>query len=175
MRGIFFDPRRFYVNFEAEGSLREPVLFVLFVSGVSAVLRFLIELVFSAGGLGEAGIVALEALAYVALSPLLVGVLAGVYLLSVRTFVGPVGNLRQVYRILAYAWGASILFWIPGLNAVAFTYAALVLAGTGIRYAYRTSFLTALITALVGYVPAAFLFILLTILGVSVVAGRPGV
>ena len=169
LRGIFLTPKRFYLGFPAEGPLREPILFVLLVSAVSAVLRLVLVLIFSAGGAGEVGIAVLEALVYVALSPLLVGIFSGAYLLSVRTFVGPEGDFRQIYRMLAYAWGAAILLWIPGLSAFAFTYATLVLMGIGIRYAYRTSFLTALVTALVGYVPSAILYLLLILLGVFAV------
>lgn len=166
LRAIFLAPKRFYLNFPAEGSLREPVLFVLLVSAVSAVLRLLLVLIFSTEGAGEAGIAVLETLAYVALSPLLVGLFSGAHLLSVRAFVGPEGDFRQIYRMLAYAWGAAILFWIPGLSAFAFTYVTLVLVGIGIRYVYRTSFLTALVTALVGFVPSAILYLLLILLGV---------
>ena len=169
LRGIFLTPKRFYLGFPAEGPLREPILFVLLVSAVSAVLRLVLVLIFSTGGAGEMGVAILEALAYVALSPLLVGIFSGAYLLSVRTFVGPEGDFRQIYRILAYAWGAAILLWIPGLSAFAFTYATLVLMGIGIRYVYRTSFLTALVTALVGYVPSAILYLLLILLGVFAV------
>jgi hypothetical protein len=172
LRAIFLAPRSFYLNFPAEGPLREPVMFVLLISAVSAVLRLLLVLIFSARSVSEAGVVVLEALAYVALSPLVIGLFSGAYLLSLRTFVGPEGNLRQIYRILAYAWGAAILFWIPGVSALAFTYAAFVLMLLGIRSIYRTSFLTALVTALVGYVPSAILFVLRTLLGVSI-AGLP--
>jgi hypothetical protein len=166
IRAISLAPRGFYLNFPAEGPLREPILFVLLVSAVSAVLRLLLVLVFSAQGAGEAGVAALEALLFVALSPLLVGLFSGAYLLSIRTFMGPEGDFRQIYRMLAYAWGGAILFWIPGLGAFAFTYVTLVLVGIGIRYVYRTSFLTALVTALVGYVPAAIIYLLLIVLGV---------
>jgi hypothetical protein len=169
LRAVLLAPKSFYLNFIAEGTLREPTLFVLLVSAVGAVLRLLLILIFSTEGAAEAGIVVLETIAYVALSPLLVGIFSGAYLLSVRTFVGPEGNFRQIYRMLAYAWGGVILFWIPGLGAFAFTYVTLVLMAIGIRYVYRTSFLTALVTALVGYVPAAIFYLLLILLGVFAV------
>ncbi len=169
LRAVLLAPKSFYVNFSAEGPLREPILFVLLVSAVSAVLRLLLVLVFSTEGAGEAGIAVLETVAYVALAPLLVGLFSGAYLLSVRTFVGPEGNFRQIYRMLAYAWAGAILFWIPGLGAFAFTYVTLVLMAIGIRYVYRASFLTALVTALVGYVPAAIFYLLLILAGVFAV------
>lgn len=165
LRAVLLAPKSFYLSFSAEGPLREPTLFVLLVSAVSAVLRLLLVLIFSTEDIGEAGIAVLETLAYVALSPLLVGLFSGVYLLSVRTFVGPEGNFRQIYRMLAYAWGGAILFWIPGLGAFAFTYVTLVLMAVAIRYVYRASFLTALVTALVGYVPAAIFYLLLILAG----------
>jgi hypothetical protein len=169
LRAVLLAPKSFYLNFSAEGPLREPILFVLLVSTVSAILRLLLVLTFSTEGPGEAGIAVLEAIAYVALSPLLLGLFSGAYLLSLRTFVGPEGNFRQIYRMLAHAWGGAILFWIPGVGAFAFTYVALVLMAIGIRYVYRTSFLTALVTALVGYVPAAIFYLFLILLGVFAV------
>jgi hypothetical protein len=169
LRAVLLAPKSFYLNFSAEGPLREPILFVLLVSTVSAILRLLLVLTFSTEGPGEAGIAVLEAIAYVALSPLLLGLFSGAYLLSLRTFVGPEGNFRQIYRMLAHAWGGAILFWIPGVGAFAFTYVALVLMAIGIRYVYRTSFLTALVTALVGYVPATIFYLFLILLGVFAV------
>jgi hypothetical protein len=56
-----------------------------------------------------------------------------------------------------------ILFWVPIINAFAFTYAAMVLMWLGIRYVYRTSFLTSLVAALVGFVPVAVAFIYLVV------------
>jgi hypothetical protein len=106
------------------------------------------------------GVAALN-LVFVVLSPILVGAAAGVYLLSVRAFVGPEGNFREVYRMLAYAYGAMILLWVPIVNAFAFTYAAMVLMELGIQSVYRTSFLRALVTTLVGFVPVSVAFIYL--------------
>lgn len=161
LRGIFSSPRDFFLNFKADGSVREPVLFVLLVSVVVAVLRLTLVLVFATDGAAEALISGVQALLFVVLSPLVVGILAGAYLLSIRTFVGPVGTFNEVYRMLGYAYGAMILFWIPIVQAFAFTYATLVLMLLAIRYVYRTTLLTALITALFGYVPAAIFFIFL--------------
>jgi hypothetical protein len=100
-------------------------------------------------------------LAFVALSPVLVGVAAGAYLLSIRMFVSRGANLREVYRMFAYAYGAMILFWVPIVNALAFTYAAMILMVLGIQSVYRASFLAALVATLVGFVPASFAFIYL--------------
>ena len=161
LRGIFLSPKGFYLNFATEGSLREPALFVLLVSAVSGALSILVNLI-SAAVLGTdtsaLGVVASN-LAFVVLSPVLIGAAAGPYLLS----VGPEGNFRGVYRMLAYAYGAMILFWVPIINAFAFTYAAMVLMWLGIRYVYRTSFLTGLVAALVGFVPVAVAFIYLVV------------
>jgi hypothetical protein len=165
LRGIFFAPRSFYLNFPAEGPLREPALFVLLVSAVSGVLSMVVNIISGAiFGMSASltGVLALN-LAFVVLSPLLVGAAAGAYLLSVRTFVGPQGSFREVYRMLAYAYGAMILFWLPVVNAFAFTYAAFILMLLGIRSLYRTSFLTGLITTLAGFVPLAVAFIYLVV------------
>ena len=165
LRGIFIYPKRFYLNFPVEGPLREPTLFVLLISAVSGVLSVALNLVLGVifgTGANIGGVVVLN-LAFVALSPVLVGLAAGAYLLSVLTFVGPGGRYREVYRMLAYAYGAMILFPFPVLNAVAFTYAALILMWFAIRGAYRTSFLSGLITALVGFVPVALAFIYLVV------------
>lgn len=161
LRALFLRPKEFFLNFRAEGSLRDPVLFVLGVSAVVAVLRLALVLLLATDGASDAAVSAVQALLFVALSPVVVGLLAGAYLLSVRTFVGPVGDFGQVYRMLGYAYGAMILFWIPVVQAFAFTYATLVLMLLAVRYVYRTTFLTALITALSGYVPAALFFIFL--------------
>ena len=176
LRGIFFTPKRFFVGLSAEGPLREPILFVLLVSAISSAVRLALVAVFGValGDLSatDLGISAVQALVYVALSPVLVGVFAAVYLLSLRTFMGSAGDYRQVYRIVAYACGALILLPFPVINAFAFTYAMLILMTLGVRYVYRASFLTALLTALVGYVPSALLFITLTVYVTGLVFGR---
>lgn len=165
LRAIFLTPRSFYLNFSAEGPLREPTLFVLLVSAISGVLSVVVNvisgLIFGVDA-SLPGVLALNLL-FVVLSPLLVGAAAGAYLLSVRTFVGPQGSFREVYRMLAYAYGSMILFWLPVVNAFAFTYAAFVLMLLGIRSVYHTSFLTGLIAALAGFVPVAVAFIYLVV------------
>jgi hypothetical protein len=165
LRAIFLAPRSFYLNFPAEGSLREPTLFVLLVSAVSGVLSVVANLIL--GAIFETNTsllgVLVSNLAFVVFSPVAVGAAAGAYLLSVRTFVGSEGNFRQIYRMLAYAYGAMILFWIPLVNAFAFTYATMILMLFGIMSVYRTSFLTGLITTLVGFVPVAVAFIYLLV------------
>lgn len=165
LRAVFLSPRSFYLSFPAEGPLREPTLFVLLVSAVSGVLSVVLNLILSAAlgtGTSVLGVLGLNLL-FVVLSPALVALAAAAYLLSVRTFVGPEGRFGQVYRMLAYAYGAMILFWVPILNAFAFTYAALILMWLGIRAVYRTSLLSGLITALVGFVPVAVGFIYLVV------------
>jgi len=165
LRGIFLAPRSFYLNFPAEGPLCEPALFVLLVSAVSGVLSVVINIIPGAifgTSASFPGVLALN-LAFVGLSPILVGAAALAYLLSVRIFVGPEGSFRAVYRMLAYAYGAMILFWLPVVNAFAFTYAAFVLMLLGIRSVYRTSFLTGLVTTLAGFVPVGVAFIYLVV------------
>jgi hypothetical protein len=149
-------------------------MFVLLVSAVSGVLSVLANatfaVVFGTTSTNLLGVAALN-LAFVVLSPVLVGLAAGAYLLSIRGFVGPGGNLREVYRMLAYAYGAMILFWVPIVNAFAFAYAAMILMGLGIQNVYRTSFLTTLVTTLVGFVPVSIAFIYLLGMTNSFVSG----
>ena len=157
IRAVLFSPRTFYANFPAEGPLREPALFALLVGAVTGVLGAVVALVSNAltGGVGADDLRAavVEGLLFAALSPVGVGVAAGIYLLSVRTFVGKVGDFPQAYRIVAYAYSAFVIAWIPVLGSVAISYALLVLMGIAIREVYETSFLTAVIAALVGFVP----------------------
>ena len=163
LRAIFLGPRTFYLNFDARGPIREPTVFVLLVSAVTGVLSLVVSSIFAM--VFEAGVslpvVAALNLAYIVLSPVLVGMAAGAYLLSIRMFIGRGPELREVYRMFAYAYGAMILFWVPLVNALAFVYAAMVLMILGIQSVYRTSFLTALITTLVGFVPTSLAFIYL--------------
>ena len=163
LRAIFLGPRTFYLNFDARGPIREPTVFVLLVSAVTGVLSLVVSSIFAV--VFEAGVslpvVAALNMAYIVLSPVLVGMAAGAYLLSIRMFIGRGPELREVYRMFAYAYGAMILFWVPLVNALAFVYAAMVLMILGIQSVYRTSFLTALITTLVGFVPTSLAFIYL--------------
>ena len=163
---VFLRSKAFYLNFDAKGPIREPTVFVLLVSAITGFLSVVANSVFAlvlGTGTNLWSVAALN-LAFVALSPVLVGLAAGAYLLSVRTFVGPEGNFREVYRMLAYAYGAMILFWVPIVNAFAFTYATMVLMGLGIQSVYRTSFLTALVTTVAGFIPVsvAFMYFLVT-------------
>ena len=164
---VLFSPRSFYLNFKVEGPLREPAVFVLLVGAVSGVLGAAVALAsnllfgdFDATDLRAALI---GALLFAVLSPIGVGVTAGVYLLSIRTFVGKVSSFTEVYRMAAYAASALVLAWIPILGAFAFTYALMVLMGIGIRSAYKTSFITTVVTVLVGFVPVASILVWITI------------
>jgi hypothetical protein len=127
IRAVLFSPRRFYLDFSTEGPLREPAIFVLLVAAVTgaltAAVAILSGLLFGAVGANDVGLTVLEAVLFALLSPLAVGVVAGVYLLSIRTFVGKVGAFREIYRMAAYAFGALILAWIPIVGAFAVTYA----------------------------------------------------
>jgi hypothetical protein len=167
IRGVLFSPRRFYLNFSPEGPIREPTLFVLLVGAVTglltAVVAILSNLIFGDVSAAEVGLTALEAALFALLSPLAVGVVAAVYLLSIRTFVGKVSGFREVYRMAAYAFGALILAWVPLVGAFAVTYALMVVMGIAVRIVYRTSFLVAVVTVLVGYVPVALALIFLRV------------
>lgn len=167
IRAVLLNPQGFYRGFSVEGPVREPTIFVLLVGAVvgvlSAVITLTSGLVFGEVTLYILGFTLLQAGLLAVLSPVIVGVIAAIYLLSIRTFVGPVANLRQVYRMAAYAYGAMILAWIPLLYAFVITYMLMILMGFGIRTVYRTSFLTAVVTVLVGFVPSGTCLILLRV------------
>lgn len=158
IRAVLFSPRAFYANLEAEGSLKEPALFALFVGTVFSVLAAMASLISNAatGGIsaGDLRAAVVEGALFAVLSPVGVGVAAGLYLLAIRTFIGNVADFAQVYRLVAYAFAAFAFAWVPILGSVAIPYALLILMGIAIKQVYATSFLTAVITALVGFIPA---------------------
>jgi hypothetical protein len=168
---VLFSPRSFYVNFKVEGPLKEPAAFVLLVGAVSGILGAAValstNLLFGDLDAGDLWAAVLDAILFALLSPVGVGVVAGVYLLSIRTFVGKVSGFREVYRMAAYAAAALVLAWIPVLGAFAFSYALIVLMGIGIQSVYGTTFLTTVVTAVVGFVPVASVVIWLIIAGVA--------
>lgn len=155
IRGVLFSPRRFYLSFSTEGPLVEPAVFVLLVAAVTAALTAAVAILSNTifGEVHDVGLTVLEAILFTLLSPLAVGVAAAVYLLSIRTFVGKVGTFREVYRMVAYAFGPLILAWIPIVGAFVVTYALMVVMGVAVRIVYRTSLLTAVVTALVSFMP----------------------
>ena len=171
IRTVLFSPRSFYVNFKVEGPLKEPAAFVLLVGAVCGILGAAVALstnfLFGDLDAGDLRAAALDALLFALLSPVGVGVVAGVYLLSIRTFVGKVSDFREVYRMAAYAAAALILAWIPVLGAFAFSYALIVLMGMAFQSVYGTTFLTTFVTAVVGCVPVASVVIWLLIAGVG--------
>ena len=171
IRTVLFTPRSFYVNFKIEGPLKEPAAFVLLVGAVCGILGAAValctNLLFGDFDAGDLRAAALDAILFALLSPVGVGVVAGVYLLSIRTFVGKVSSFREVYRMAAYAAAALVLAWIPVLGAFAFSYALIVLMGIGIQSVYGTTFLTTFVTAVVGFVPVASVVIWLIIAGVA--------
>lgn len=175
LRAVLLTPRSFYANFSAEGPLKEPAIFTLLVGAVTGILTAAVALIsnlaFGDLGAGDLLFTLLEAVVFALLSPLAVGAVAGVYLLSIRTFVGKVSSFREVYRIAAYAWGAVILAWIPVLGAFAITYSLMVLMGIGVRFIYRTSLLTAVVTALVGFVPLGIALIWLRVVTAGLTSG----
>jgi hypothetical protein len=170
IRTVLFSPRSFYLNFKVEGPLKEPAAFVLLVGAVSGILGAALalstNLLFGDLDAGDLRAAVVDALLFALLSPVGVGVVAGIYLLSIRTFVGRVSGFREIYRMAAYASAALVLAWIPVLGAFAFTYALIVLMGIGIQSIYETSFPTTVVTAVVGFVPVASVLIwLIMVLG----------
>jgi hypothetical protein len=171
IRAVLFSPRSFYLNLKVEGSLMEPAFFVLLVGAVAGFLGAAVaiasNLLFGDLDAGDIRSAVVDALLFAVLSPVGVGVAAGVYLLAIRTFVGKVASFTDVYRMAAYAAAALVFAWVPILGAFAFTYALMVLMGIGIQSVYRTSFLTAVVTALVGFIPVASVLVWLTVAGTA--------
>jgi hypothetical protein len=171
IRTVLFSPRSFYVNFKVEGPLKEPAAFVLLVGAVCGILGAAValstNLLFGDLDAGDLRAAALDALLFALLSPVGVGVVAGIYLLSIRTFVGKVSGFREVYRMAAYAAAALVFAWVPVLGAFAFSYALIVLLGIAIQSVYGTTFLTTFVTAVVGFVPVASVVIWLLIAGAA--------
>jgi hypothetical protein len=167
IRTVLFSPRSFYLTFKVEGPLKEPAVFVLLVGTFSAILGAAValssNLLFGDLDAEDLRTTVVGAVLFAVLSPVGVGVVAGVYLLSIRTFVGKVSGFTEVYRMAAYAASVLVFAWIPILGAFAFTYALMVLMGIGIQSVYKTTFLTAVITAVVGFVPVASVLVWLAI------------
>lgn len=166
IRAVLFSPRTFFSNLSADGPLKEPVLFALLVGTVTGVLGAVVALVSNVftGGVGADDLreAVVEGFLFAVLSPVGVGIAAGIYLLSIRTFVGKVADFTQAYRIVAYAFSAFVFAWVPVLGSVAISYALLVLMGIAIKEIYETSFLTAVITALVGFIPVGSALVWIT-------------
>ena len=167
IRAVLFSPKMYYLNFKVDGPLREPAVFALLVGAVSGLLGAAValasNLVFGDFDAGDLRAALVGAVLFAVLSPLGVGVTAAVYLISIRTFVGKVSGFAEVYRMAAYAASALVFAWIPILGAFAFTYALMVLMGIGIQSAYRTSFITTVVTVLAGFVPVASILVWITI------------
>lgn len=174
IRAVLLSPRGFYGRFSAEGPLGEPTAFVVLVGAVAGTLTAAValfsNLVFGELGAGVVLVTLGEALAFALLSPLVVGVVAGVYLLAINTFVGRVATFREVYRVAAYAWSAMVFAWIPLLGAFAVTYALMILMGIAVRVVYRASLLTAVITALVAFVPLGVALIWIRVATATLIA-----
>ena len=167
VRAVLFSPKTFYLNFKVDGPVREPAAFALLIGAVSGVLGAAVALAsnllfgdFDAGDLRAALV---GAGLFAVLTPVGVGVTAGIYLLSIRVFVGKVASFAEVYRMAAYAASALVFAWIPILGAFAFTYALMVLMGIGMQSAYRTSFITTVVTVLAGFVPVASILVWIAI------------
>ena len=167
IRAVLFSPKMYYLNFKVDGPLREPAVFALLVGAVSGLLGAAValasNLVFGDFDAGDLRAALVGALLFAVLSPVGVGVTAAVYLISIRTFVGKVSGFAEVYRMAAYAASALVFAWIPILGAFAFTYALMVLMGIGIQSAYRTSFITTIVTVFAGFVPVASILVWIAI------------
>jgi hypothetical protein len=167
IKAVLFSPKMYYLNFKVDGPLREPAVFALLVGAVSGLLGAAValasNLVFGDFDAGDLRAALVGALLFAVLSPLGVGVTAAVYLISIRTFVGKVSGFAEVYRMAAYAASALVFAWIPILGAFAFTYALMVLMGIGIQSAYRTSFITTIVTVFAGFVPVASILVWIAI------------
>lgn len=171
LRAVILRPRRFFLGFSAEGPVHEPGAFVLLVSAFSAFVGAAASLVSGELSAASAGLTLLVAALLTLLAPLALGAAAGAYLLSIRTFVGGTPGFREVYRMLAYAYAPMVLAWVPVVSAFAFTYSFMVLMLIAVRTVYRTSLITAVITALVAYVPVATAFLLLIAWSTGLTAG----
>ncbi|MDX5894961.1 YIP1 family protein [Rubrobacter radiotolerans] len=163
---VLGSPKRFFLGFEQEGEVREPLVYAAIVGFIGALLSFALSPVFRlmfGTGTGDEvyGLGALEALGFVVVFPLFVLFAAGVFLLAITIFVGPVADFRQLIRMCAYAFSGLAFAWIPFVGAFLVTYSLLVLMLIGIRYVYRTTFLTALVVSVTGFVPLATVLIAL--------------
>jgi hypothetical protein len=167
LAAVLLSPRTFYLNFKVDGPLREPAVFALLVGAVAGILGAAValasNLIFGDLDAGDLRAALVDAVLFAVLSPVGVGVTAAVYLLSLRMFVGKVSGFGEVYRMAAYAASALVFAWIPILGAFAFTYALMVLMGIGIQSAYKTSFLTTVVTVLAGFVPVASVLVWIAI------------
>jgi hypothetical protein len=164
---VLFSPKTFYLNFKVDGPAREPAVFALLVGAVSGVLGAAValasNLLFGDFDPGDLRAALVGAVLFAVLTPVGVGVTAAIYLLSIRTFVGKVSGFAEVYRMAAYAASALVFAWIPILGAFAFTYALMVLMGIGIQSAYKSSFITTVVTVLAGFVPVASILVWIAI------------
>lgn len=165
VKAVLLRPKEFFKSLSVEGPVKEPAIFTLLIGAFTGVLSAIVTLVsglfFGDVTSSVLGATLLQALALAVLSPVLVGIIAAVYLLSIRTFVGKVGDIWEVYRIVAYAYSVMALAWIPLVYAFVATYALMVLMGFGVSSAYKTPFLTTVVIVLVGFVPCAMGLILL--------------
>lgn len=163
LRSVVFSPRRFFLNFEAEGPWKEPAVFALIVGILGGAVSLVVSPVFAflfGSGSGEVfGLTPLAALAFALLSPAFVAAMAAVYFVSIRTFIGKVGSFREIFRMAAYAYGAMVVAWVPFIGAFAVTYSLMVVMGIGVRFVYRTTFLTALVASLASFLPLSLVLI----------------
>ncbi|MGI8540120.1 MAG: YIP1 family protein, partial [Rubrobacteraceae bacterium] len=169
LRAVVFSPRRFFTNFETDGPMREPAIFA-FLVGVAGGILSLITAPILAFFFGSEvnisqgvsfGLSPLAAVGFAVLSPALVAIMATVYLVAIRTFIGGDGDFRRIFRMSAYAYGAMFLAPMPIIGAFAVTFSLMIVMGVGVHVIYRSAFMTTLITALTGFVPIALILVAL--------------
>jgi hypothetical protein len=156
VRAVLLSPRSFYEQFSADGPLKGPAIFVAVVSLFAAVLSMILAAILDAsGGINTRPFLirAAEAALFVVLSPAMLGVIAAVYLVPVRVFVGKAANFRHIYRMLASAYSVMVLGWIPVVQSFAAVYGLVVLMALGIRSAYRVAGLMALVASVISLIP----------------------
>ena len=163
---VLGSPRRFFLGFRQEGEIREPLVYAAIVGFVGAVISFALSPVFRymfGTGTGDEvyGLGALEAVGFALVFPLFVALAAGIFFLTITLFVGPVADFKQLFRMCAYAFSGLMFAWVPFIGAFLITYSLLVLMVIGVRYVYRTAFLTALVISITGFVPLALVLIAL--------------
>lgn len=158
-RAIFSSPRKFFLGFEAEGSLKGPAIYTVVIGFISGLLGVALgppfAAVFDSGTDEVFGLTPLEGVGFAIIYPAFVALAAAVYLLAIRVFIGRVGDFGQIFRMASYGFGGMAFAWIPLIGAFAITYSLLVTMVIGIRYVFSTTFITALVVTLTGFVPLA--------------------
>ena len=174
VKAVLFSPRTFYERFEADGPLKGAVIFVWLVSLLAAILSMVLAVILDASGgievrplLVRAG----EAAAFVPLSPILLGIVAAVYMVPVKAFVGKEARFRHLYRMLASAYSVMVVGWVPVLQSFAVVYGMVVLMSLALRSFYRVSGLMALVVSVISLIPVSVAMMWLVLAAARLVSG----